>query len=306
MIVLRDTRNGPREEEQMKKTKRLRQLIEDPEILMIPVAHDALCAKIAEKAGFKAIFTAGYANSASLLAKPDVDLLSLAEMVDCAWRIVDAVDVPVLADGDTGHGNVTNVARTVRQFEKAGVAGLFIEDQVSPKRCGHMAGKQVIPLEEMVAKLKAALDVRQDEDLIIMARTDALAVHGIDDAIERAVFYRETGADVIFVEAVENTGQMRRVISEVNAPNMANMVPGGRTPLMTAKELEDLGYAAVAYPTANTYVIAKAVTDFFESLRRTGTLKGFENRMFDFEAFNQLVGLLEIREKEESYVKWRR
>lgn len=290
----------------MKRTTRLRQLIDDPEILMIPVAHDALCATIAAKAGFKAIFTAGYANSAALLAKPDVDLLTLTEMVDCAWRIVDAVDVPVLADGDTGHGNVTNVARTVRQFEKAGVAGLFIEDQVSPKRCGHMAGKRVIPAEEMVAKLKAALDARQDPDLIIMARTDALGVHGVDDAVGRAVLYRETGADMIFVEAVESVEQMDRVIAEVNAPHMANMVPGGKTPLLPAKELEEIGYAVVAYPTANTYIIARAVTDFYVELQRTGTLKGFENRMFDFEEFNQLVGLLEIREKEEACLRWTR
>ena len=158
---------------------------------MLPVAHDPLCARIAEQAGFKAICTAGYANSAALLAKPDVDLLTLSEMVDAAWRIVDAVDIPVFADGDTGHGNVTNVVRTVRQFEKAGVASLLIEDQVSPKRCGHMAGKDVIPAGDMVAKLNAALDARQDLDFMITARTDAIAVNGIDDAIERANLYRD-------------------------------------------------------------------------------------------------------------------
>lgn len=285
----------------MKKTKKLRRLINKPEILMMPVAHDTLCARIAEKAGFKAVFTAGYANTAALLAKPDVDLLTLSEMVDCAWRIADAVDVPLMADGDTGHGNVTNVARTVRQFEKAGVAGLFIEDQVSPKRCGHMAGKQVIPAQEMVAKLKAALDARWDPDFVIMARTDAIAVHGLDEAVERAVLFRETGADVTFVEAVESIEDMRRVIAEVGGPHMANMVPGGRTPLLTARDLETIGYALVAYPTVTTYVIAKAVTDLYADLLKTGALKGLEDRMIQFEEFNNLVGLPEIREKEDLY-----
>jgi methylisocitrate lyase len=285
----------------MQKTTRFKQLVLSPEILMLPVVHDALCARIAERAGFQAVSCAGYANSAALLGKPDVDLLTLTEMVDCGWRIVDAVDIPVFADGDTGHGNTTNVSRTVKQFEKAGVAGLFIEDQVAPKRCGHMTGKQVIPPEEMVAKLKAALDARSDPDLMIMARTDAVAVYGIANAIERASLYRETGADLIFVEAVESVAQMRQVIAEVKAPHMANMIPGGKTPLLTAKELQDIGYAAVAYPTANTYVIAKAATDFFNTLYTTGTTGGMEKQMIEFEEFNRLVGLPEIRAAESKY-----
>lgn len=183
------SRYGDLEKEVMglKKTSLLRRYIEDEKILMIPVAHDALCARIAEQSGFKAVFTAGYANSAALLGKPDVSLLTLTEMVEVASRMVDAVNIPVFADGDTGHGNVTNVIRTVRLLEKAGVAGLFLEDQAYPKRCGHMAGKQVIAPEEMVHKLRAALDARSDPDLVIMARTDALAVNGIEDAIHRAI-----------------------------------------------------------------------------------------------------------------------
>jgi 2-methylisocitrate lyase-like PEP mutase family enzyme len=285
----------------MRKTTRFKQLVLSPEILMLPVVHDALCARIAERAGFQAVSCAGYANSAALLGKPDVDLLTLTEMVDCAWRIVDAVDIPVFADGDTGHGNTTNVSRTVKQFEKAGVAGLFIEDQVAPKRCGHMTGKQVIPPEEMVAKLKAALDARSDPDLMIMARTDAVAVYGIANAIQRASLYREAGADLIFVEAVESVAQMRQIIAEVKAPHMANMIPGGKTPLLTAKELQDIGYAAVAYPTVNTYVLAKAATDFFNTLYAAGTTVGMEKQMIEFEEFNRLVGLPEIRAAEAKY-----
>jgi len=286
----------------MKRTAHLRKLIEDEEILMMPVAHDALCARIAEQSGFKAIFTAGYANSAALLGMPDVSLLTLTEMVEAASRIADAVSIPVFADGDTGHGSIANVMRTVQQFEKAGVAGLFIEDQVHPKRCGHMAGKQVIAPREMVSKIKAALDARQDPDFIIMARTDAIAVNGIDDAIQRANLYRDAGADLIFVEAPESVEQMRRIIREVDAHHMANMLPGGKTPLLNARELQVIGYSAVAYATACTYTIAKAVRELFESLHKTGTTAGFEDRMMSFDEFNRLVGLERIREQEEAFL----
>ncbi len=288
----------------LRKTSLLKKLIEDEEILMIPVAHDALCAKIAQQSGFKAVFTAGYANSAALLGKPDVSLLTLTEMVDVASRIVDAVDIPVFADGDTGHGNVTNVIRTVNLFEKAGVAGLFIEDQVNPKRCGHFSGKQVVSPEEMVSKLKAALDARSDPDFVIMARTDALAVNGIDDAIYRARLYRDAGADLIFVEAPESVEQMKRIVREAKAPHMVNMLPGGKTPMLTAKELQEIGYSVVAYATACTYTIAKAVRDLFETLHETGTTASLEDRMVKFDEFNQLVGLGEIRRKEEEYLRY--
>ena len=286
----------------MKKTALLRKLIEDEEILMIPVAHDALCARIAEQSGFQAIFTAGYANSAALLGMPDISLLTLTEMVEVASRVADAVSIPVFADGDTGHGNISNVIRTVQQFEKAGVAGLFIEDQVHPKRCGHMAGKQVITPKEMVSKIKAALDARLDPDFIIMARTDAIAVNGIDDAIQRANHYKEAGADLIFVEAPESVEQMKRIIREVDAYHMVNMLPGGRTPLLNARELQEIGYSAVAYATACTYTIAKAVRELFESLHKTGTTAGFEDRMMRFDEFNRLVGLERIREQEEAFL----
>ena len=286
----------------MKKTTQLRRLIEDDEILMIPVVHDALCASIAEQSGFKAIFTAGYANSAALLGKPDVSLLTLTEMVEVASRIADAANIPVFADGDTGHGNITNVMRTVKLFEKAGVAGLFIEDQVQPKRCGHMAGKQVITPDEMTAKISAALDARSDPDFVIMARTDALAVSGIDDAICRAQLYRDAGADMIFVEAPESVDQMKRIIRDVNAPHMVNMLPGGRTPMLTAKELQDIGYSVVAYATTCTYALAKAVKDIFEILKHNGTTAGFEDRMMSFEEFNRLMGLDKIREIENAYM----
>ena len=222
----------------MKKTTLFKKLVLDDEILVLPGAYDALSAKIVEQTGFKAVTFGGYPASGSLLAKPDVSLLTMTEMVNQARYIAEAVDIPLFVDADTGHGNVTNVARTVREFERAGVAGLFIEDQVFPKRCGHMEGKQVVSTDEMVTKIKAAVDARMDNDLVIMARTDSLAVYGIDEAIERGNRCAEAGADIIFIEAPPSIEDMRRVCREVKAPMSANMVEGGKTPILTAKELQ--------------------------------------------------------------------
>lgn len=282
-------------------TTRLRNLILADPILVIPVVHDPLCARIAEQAGFSAIFSAGYANSAALLGRPDVGLLTLTEMVDCAARIVDATTIPVFADGETGYGNVTNVIRMVSLYEKAGVGGLFIEDQVSPKRCGHMEGKSLIPPEEMVAKVRAAVNARKDPDLVIMARTDALAVNGIDDAIERANLYFEAGADLTFVEAPESVAQMHRICREVRGPSFANMLPGGKTPVLSAAELEAIGYAVVADPVSCTYAIAKAVREVFSRLKETGSSASYPDRLMGFDEFNRLVGLAGIREREHFY-----
>jgi len=273
----------------------------EEKILMVPVAHDALCARIAQKTGFKAVCSAGYANTAALLGKPDVSLLGLSEMVDCAWRIADATELPVLADGDTGHGNVTNVVRTVRLHEKAGVAALIIEDQVAPKRCGHMSGKQVIPVFEMEAKIKAAVDARIDPDFVIVARTDAIAVNGLNDALERAHRYVNAGADFIFVEAPETVEQMSAITREIRVPTLANMVPGGKTPVLTAERLQEIGFSLAIYPTAATYVIAQAVSRFFDALLRTGDLENLQDRMILFDDFNDLVGLAEIQQTEEKY-----
>ena len=286
----------------MKKTTLLQKMIRDPEILVIPVVHDPLCARIAEQAGIKAVFSAGYSNSAAYLGRPDVSLMTLSEMVDCASRIVDAVQIPVFADGETGYGNVTNIIRTVELYEKAGVAGLFIEDQSFPKRCGHMDKKQVIPAEEMVAKIHAAVDARKDPDLVIMARTDAIAIHGIDEAISRANLYREAGADLLFVEAPRSIDQMRRICSEVKGPVFANNLPGGRSPYLSAQELQDLGYAVVADATSCTYVIAHAVRELFAELARTGSSAQMADRMILFDEFNRLVGLDDIRERERKYL----
>jgi len=287
----------------MNKTTRFKKLILDDEILVLPGAYDALSAKIVEQAGFKAVTLGGYPASASLLAKPDVSLLTLTEMVDHLRHIVEAVDIPVFGDGDTGHGNVTNVARTIRLFENAGVAGLFIEDQVFPKRCGHMEGKQVILAEEMCAKIKAAVDARRDPDLVIMARTDALAVYGMDAAIDRGNQYREAGADLIFIEAPQSVEDMRRINKEVNAPLLANMVEGGKTPILSAKELQAIGYSVVAFPLSTLYAAAWALREVMTRLAREGSTRTGQDHMIAFENFNSLVGLDAIRKNETFYYK---
>jgi methylisocitrate lyase len=279
----------------VRKTTLLKQYILAPEILVIPGVPDPLCARIAEIEKFKAVFLSGYASSAAYLGAPDVGLMTMTEMVDCARRIANSVDIPVFVDGDTGHGNATNAARTMREFEGAGAAAIFFEDQVSPKRCGHMSGKQVVSEAEMVARIKAAADARRDQDLIIMARTDALAIEGIDRAIERMHRYLDAGADMSFVEAPSSPDEMRRITSGIPAPNMANMVP------LSAAELEQLGFACVAHPTALSYVIARAARDLLRELRDTGSTLAAEPRMMRFEEFNALLGLDEIREREAKY-----
>lgn len=287
----------------MRKTTQLKKLILDEEILVMPGAHDALSAKIIEQAGFKAVTMGGYAASAASLAKPDVSLLTLTEYVHIVRNIVEAVDLPLFVDGDTGHGNVTNVQRTVRVFENAGVAGLFIEDQVYPKRCGHMEGKQIISTEEMVAKIKAAVDARVDQDLVIMARTDAVAISGIDAAIERANRYAEAGADLIFVEAPTSREDMLRSNREINAPTNAIQIEGGKTPLLTVKELEELGFNVVVYPNATVYATAWALMGLWEGLKKNGSTKHWLDKIIPFDEFNALVGLDKIRDLESYYYR---
>ena len=287
----------------MKKTTLFRKWMLDKEIFVIPGCHDALSAKIVELVGFKAVTMGGYAASAASLAKPDVSLLTLTEYVSIARNIIQAVDLPFFVDGDTGHGNVTNVARTVREFEHAGVAALFIEDQVFPKRCGHMEGKQIISAAEMVAKVKAAVDARVDNDLVIMARTDAVAVNGIEDAIERANLYREAGADLIFVEAPRSVEEMKRINREVDAPTLAIQIEGGKTPLVTTKELEELGFNVVVYPNATVYATAWVLKGLWETLKKEGTTRSYTERMICFDDFNTLIGLDKIRELETFYYR---
>jgi methylisocitrate lyase len=279
----------------MKKTTLLKKLILDKEILIMPAAYDAVSSIIIEQVGFKATTISGHATSATMLGKPDLSLLTLTEMVNQTRNICEAVNIPVLVDGDTGHGSVLNVIRTVKEFEKAGAAGLFIEDQSFPKRCGHLEGKTVIPTDEMVAKIKAAVDAREDPDFVIQARTDALATHGLDEAIDRANIYKEAGADLLFVEAP--------VTEEELITTVAIQGEGAKTPMTTAKALEEIGFNVVVYPGSALYAAAWAIESVMKELKNNGTTKGYMDRMYHFNDFNKLMGVERFLEKESSYLK---
>jgi methylisocitrate lyase len=280
---------------------RLRQLLAGPDIVVAPGTYDALSAKIAAQAGFAAIYVSGAALSASLLGLPDLGFTSLGEVVDQIRRIAGAVDVPVIADADTGFGNALSVSRTIREYERAGVAALHLEDQVFPKRCGHFEGKQVIPAEEMVQKLRAAVDARQDLDFVIIARTDARATHGLDEALRRARLYQKAGADVIFVEAPRDLDELRRIAREIDGPLLANMVEGGKTPLLSAAELQALGFKLVILPGTLQRTAAKAMQAMAAEITRAGTSRDALDRLVTFEGRNLITGLAECTEMERRY-----
>ena len=287
----------------MKSSKKMRELLAGEEIVVIPGAHDALTAKIIANAGFSAVYMTGYGQAASHLGVPDVGLITQTEMFARASNIVEAVydfGIPVFADADTGFGNAINTMRTIRLYENAGVAAIQLEDQVAPKKCGHMTGRQVIPAEEMVGKIKAAVDARRN-DIVIVARTDARTIHGIDEAIRRGKMYDEAGADVIFIESPETVGEMRLITSTFSKPCLANMLEGGRTPLLSAAELQEIGFKIALFPVASTYTACKAVMDLMAELKKTGTTRHMMDKMVFFDQFNQLIGLPAIREAETKY-----
>ena len=286
----------------MKKTAQLKQLLGAEKLLVAPGAYDVLSAKVIEQCGFDAVYMTGYGTSASVLGQPDFGLLTLTEMLKRAGDIANAVKVPVLADGDTGFGNALNVRRTVREYEKAGVCAIQLEDQVSPKRCGHMLGREVIRAAEMVQKIKAAADARQDDDFVIIARTDARTHYGLEEALARGKAYEEAGADVIFIESPENLDELRKINATFpRTPTLANVIEGGRTPVLTFDELQDLGFAIALYPLGPLYAAAKAVKLYLDELKAAGSPAGKVKDMITFEEFNRLIGLPEYTELEKRY-----
>ena len=282
----------------MKRTSSLKTMILQGEILVMPGIYDALSARVAEECGHRAVFLGGFSTTGALLAEPDSSQLSLGELAAHVARICEATGLPVFVDADTGFGNVTNTRRTVRMLERAGAAALFIEDQVFPKRCGHTPGKAVVPVEEMCAKIRACVDAREDPDMVIMARTDAVAVNGLDDAITRANLYREAGADLLFVEAPRTVEDMRRVIREVQGPHLANMVDFGMSPELTAKELQEIGYAAAIWPVSALLAVTHALRTVMSGLREQGSTKHLQDCMTTFAGFTDLVGLPAMRHRE--------
>lgn len=281
---------------------RFNELVHGSEIISMVACPDSLSARIAERTGFKAIFQAGYTTSASELAMPDRGIADFGIMVNRAREIVNVVEIPVFADADTGYGDLLNVERTVRCYESIGVAGLFLEDQKWPKRCGHMEGKAVIPMEEMVEKIRVAAASRKHRDFLIMSRTDARAIFGLDEAIRRSRAYREAGADLVFIEAPRTVDELKTIAEAFpDTPLMANMIEQGKTPLLTARELQDLGFRIVVHPTALAYAEAYAEERLLRELQEKQTTAGFMDRLIPFDHFNQLIGLNEVNALEQRY-----
>ncbi len=261
-------------------------------IVVAPGVYDALTASLAASVGFEALYLSGAAIAYTKLGRPDIGLVSSSEVADALAHVCERVDTPVIVDADTGYGNALNVQRTVRLFERAGAAAVQIEDQTFPKRCGHLADKGVVPLREMIGKIHAAVDARRSQETIVIARTDAAAVEGLEPAIERARHYAEAGADILFVEAPRTREQLGAIVKALGhrAPLMANMVEGGQTPILAGPELEALGFRLVIFPGAVVRALAHAAQDLFEVLKRDGTTDAFRSRMFDFQALNAIVG----------------
>ncbi|MGE3289088.1 MAG: oxaloacetate decarboxylase [Pseudonocardia sp.] len=282
---------------------RLRALLAGPAPVLAPGAYDALSARLVEQAGFGAVYMTGFGTTASLLGRPDVGLLGGEEMIANARRIVAAVDVPVIADADTGYGNAVNVLRTVAGYEQAGVAGIHLEDQVSPKRCGHMSGKAVIDRAEMTGKIRAAVAARRDPDLVLIARTDAAAVEGLDAALDRARAYADAGADLLFVEAPTSVDDIARVAGELRgvAPLVFNWAEGGRTPAIGLDRIAALGFALVLFPIGTLLAATAGIRAFLEVLRADGTPAAALPGLPGFDEFTDLVGLPEVRELEQRF-----
>ena len=280
----------------------LREQIEDNKgIITLPGVFDALSARVAEHVGFDAIFQTGYASAASLLGMPDFGFLNAGETVDNAHRIIRAVKVPVLVDIDTGYGNPLNVWRMVHDIEALGGGGIFLEDQVWPKRCGHMAGKNVISKHDYIQKLRAALEARKSKDFIIVARTDARDPLGLEEAIERGKIYRKVGADVIFVEAPRSIEELKKIADEIDAPLLANMIENGVTPNLSAKQLLKIGFRMVVFPLSGLYAATFAIKEAFVELKRTGTTKEVSKKMITFNEFNKFVDLPRYIDLENKY-----
>lgn len=280
----------------------LRKQLEDKKkIMVLPGVFDALSARIAEKVGFDAIFQTGYGSAATLLGMPDYGFLNAGETIDNARRIMRAVNIPVIVDVDTGYGNPLNVWRLVRDLQSLGAAGIFLEDQVWPKRCGHMIGKEVVSKDDYIMKLKAAVEAREDKDFIIVARTDARAPLGLDEAIQRGRAYHKAGADVIFIEAPRSIEELKRIAKEINAPLVANMIEEGLTPNLPSKDLLKMGYRIVVFPLSGLYAATFAIKQVFLELKNSGATQQARKMMVTFKDFNKFVDLHKYAALEKRY-----
>ncbi|MFQ5897913.1 MAG: oxaloacetate decarboxylase [Candidatus Methylomirabilia bacterium] len=275
----------------MTRRKRLCELVGLKQGLVVPGAYDCVSAKLVERAGFPAVYMTGYGTSASRLGLPDLGFAGIAEMADHARNMAAAVSVPLIADADTGYGNALTVRRTVQIYEAAGVAALHLEDQVIPKRCGHLAGKQVVPLEEFTQKIRAAAEARTDPDLLIIARTDAIAVTGFDDALHRAEAAAKAGADLLFIEAPTSEVEIEQIARSFDTPLLFNYAPGGRSPLLPFARLRELGYAIILLPVDTLFVAVRAMQELLAGVNSADDVLRFKDRYVPFAEFNELIGL---------------
>ena len=291
----------------MKKTSLLRKYILERNALVCPGAHDVISAKLIEQSGFKALQVSGFGLSASYLGLPDMAFIGFSDVVHFTKNIVDAVNVPVMADADTGYGNSINAMYVTREFIRAGAAGMNIEDQVFPKRCGHLEGKQIIPLEEMVLKIRACTEARDgiDPDFVINARTDAIAVAGVDEAIRRGNAYAQAGADLIFVEAPRSVEQIEQIVREIKAPvsvNLMDAVVGGKTPLVSIDTLRKLGVARVSIPVGPLFAAVRGMRDYLDAIKGDRIAEGRTDLVVPFAEFKSLVGFDTFRDLERRYL----
>ena len=288
----------------MSHARKLRELLAADSALVAPGVYDGLTALLVQQAGFDCAYLSGASVSFTRLGRPDIGLMTMTEVAETVSNIRERIDLPIVVDGDTGFGNALNVQRTVRLFEKMGASGIQLEDQTLPKRCGHLDGKELVSIAEMVGKIHAALDARANDDTVIVARTDAIAVTGIDEAMQRGAAYIEAGADVLFVESPLNDAQLARVGSELGEqiPLLANMVEGGKTPLHSANELRQMGFKLVIFPGAMLRMLSRAGAEYLAVLRRDGTTAGIMERMFDFNEVNELIGTTEMLHNANQYL----
>ena len=264
-------------------------------IVVAPGVYDAFTALVAEQSGFKTLYVSGAAISYTRLGRPDIGLVSMSEVVEIVGAMRDRVDADLIVDADTGYGNALNVGRTMRLFERAGASAIQLEDQDFPKRCGHLDGKVLVPAAEMAGKIKAALDARRSRETLVIARTDAIAVEGFERAIERAALYRDAGADVLFVEAPKTRAELKRIPPALGGvPLLANMVEGGKTPPLSAAELESMGFALVIFPGGIVRALGHMASEYYASLAASGTSEPFRSRMLDFTSINELIGTPEM------------
>ena len=277
--------------------------LSQPNIVLAPGVYDALSALIAEQSGFEALYLSGASIAYTRLGRSDVGLTTFTEVAETLARITERVTLPVIVDADTGFGNALNVMRTVKGFERAGAAMIQIEDQTFPKRCGHLDGKAVVPVGEMVGKLKAALDARTSSDTLILARTDALAVEGLDAALERAQAYLEAGVDALFIEALQTPAQMSAACARFGSrvPLLANMVEGGKTPVQSAAELQTHGFRIAIFPGGTARAVAHTLQGYYASLQQHKTTLPFKDRMLDFDGLNEVIGTAQLLQTGKRY-----